>query len=152
VIPSFFGAENFMATRAEIQLLPSVCSMARSRSRSPCSYTVCRRVEVQTLRTRWACCASRRAGGTNSRSSSSRYSCSRKTARPGQVTSQAAGILLKESLRLIHDHVSQVALPLEGEHLASVLVIEPRSVAELDRELVPVQDLRAVRNMRQFEG
>ena len=30
-------------------------------------------------------------------------------------------------------------LPLEGEQLASVLVIEPRSVAELNRDLIPVQ-------------
>ena len=44
----------------------------------------------------------------------------------------------REALRLVDDDVRKPVLPLEGEHLSLVLVVEPGLVAEFDRDLIPV--------------
>ena len=67
-------------------------------------------------------------------------------ARVGVVIFQTGGDDTRKALRLIHDDMGQPVLPLEGEHLAAVLVLEPGSVPKLDRKLIPFQDLGAVRD------
>ena len=59
---------------------------------------------------------------------------------------------IRHSLRLIHDHVDQVALALERQCHRSMLVFEPGLVAELDGKLIALQLPLALLDVRAALG